>query len=344
MQAWNDFIGINFAGDQACAQCHVDEYEAHQRSGHSRTLTSLDRSPLSKQLVEKGSYQDSRREQEFLFVASQNDGLIVRDTAHAAGIDVPVTWMLGSGTHAQTPIAVDEKTQSGVELRWSVFPDGETVGLTPDHERFDAFSIGTVECFGRPLDAADIRACIGCHSTLTPPPSLPIVQSMVVPNVGCERCHGPRKKHVELAHQGLAEHAQPMIQYASAEAYMKACAACHRDESSVRPDASSDELARFQPYGIKKSRCYLETPGNLTCSQCHDPHEPVSQDRHRSIDQCKQCHGDSKSSTHPQISQTVCRHDPNGDCIECHMPAVAWTTNISFHDHWIRVPKDNATR
>ncbi|MBB3209082.1 hypothetical protein FHS27_004918 [Rhodopirellula rubra] len=352
--AWRNFVSNTFAGDQACAECHAAEYAAHQRSGHSRTLTLMPQSDLASTLSNQGVYKDSRREQQFTFTATE-DTFVVRDDSNAPGVAVPVTWLLGSGTHAQTPIAVDEITQKGVELRWSSFPRHDAtrpseIGLTPDHERFDDFQQGSIECFGRPLDSSDIRACLGCHSTVTSPPSLPIMESMVIANVGCERCHGPRKDHVDLANQGLAEQAKPRLKYENAESYMNTCAACHRDETSVHPSATPDELARFQPYGIKRSRCYLESPGHLTCSTCHDPHDTVSHDRASSIAQCQRCHGnpdhgsgyyrsaDHDAATFADAPQAVCTHEPTGDCIECHMPAVPWSEGISFHDHWIRIP------
>ncbi|MFG0262813.1 MAG: multiheme c-type cytochrome, partial [Novipirellula sp. JB048] len=282
IEAWEGLIAANFAGDQACAECHAEEYRAHLRSGHSRTATLMVDSALATRLADAGSYRDPQRDQVFQF-ESADDRFNVRDPVHAPGVTVPVTWLLGSGTHAQTPIAIDERTQSGVELRWSYFAHNDTVGVTPDHTRFDEFHAGSIECFGRPMDGADIRACLGCHSTVMPPPSLPIQHSLVVANVGCERCHGPRKTHVDLAHRGQAELAKPMLQYASATAYMDACSDCHRDESSVHPDAAAHERVRFQPYGLKRSRCYLETPGHMTCSTCHDPHDTVSRDRSLSI-------------------------------------------------------------
>ncbi|TWT73005.1 multiheme c-type cytochrome [Allorhodopirellula solitaria] len=334
IRGWNHMISTNFAGDEACAECHQDEYEAHLRSGHSQTAVLMNGSSLAGKLTEQKRYEDPRRDQVFEFLAS-NGQFVVRDGDSPQDAFVPVTWLLGSGTHAQTPIAVDEATQRGVELRWSYFPSQNRVGLTPDHERYDDFAQRTIECFGRPMDDADLRACLGCHSTMMPPPSLPVLNSMVIANVGCERCHGPRKKHVELAHLGRAEEAKPLLQYETAADYMAACATCHRDASSVTPDVSPQKAARFQPYGIQRSRCYLETPGNITCSTCHDPHDTVSQDRASSIDQCHQCHQQGASST--------CTHQPGGDCIDCHMPLVPWTSGIAFHDHWIRVPESETT-
>ncbi len=327
-ESWNSFIAANFAGDQACAECHPSEYEAHIRSGHSHTAMLMNETSVAVKLSNQKIYQDTRRDQQFEF-AQKNGQFWVRDTSHAAEKSLPVTWLLGSGHHAQTPIAVDEVSQRGVELRWSYFPQDNRVGLTPDHERFDDFAADTIECFGRPMTDSDLRACLGCHSTSMPPPELPLINSMIVANVGCERCHGPRKKHVELAHLGRAEEVKPLLQYETAVQYMAACANCHRDASAITPDMTPEELARFQPYGIQRSKCYLNSPDKLTCSTCHDPHDTVSHDRSRSIAQCNQCHENGTLST-PS-------HQPGGDCIECHMPLMPWKAGIAFHDHRIRI-------
>ncbi len=327
LAAWRALVTVNFAGDAACAECHAREYEAHLRSGHSRTATPMAQSALAQRLASQ-SYTDPRRQQTFQFELV-GDQFFVRDIDRPDMPTIPVMWLLGSGTHAQTPISVDEQTQSGVEFRWSYLAHEDALGTTPDHERFDDFREGTIECFGRPLDSAGIRACLACHTTLNPPPQLPILQSLYVSNVGCERCHGPRKKHVEQAYAGLAEETKPLLQYESASAYMDACAQCHRDETKVSPQSPPHELVRFQPYGLKRSRCYLESSGNMTCSTCHDPHDTVSHDRIAYKDQCQRCHQPGTAS--------VCPESPAGNCVECHMPAVEWTAGISFHDHWIRV-------
>ncbi|MEP3835177.1 multiheme c-type cytochrome [Rhodopirellula bahusiensis] len=346
---WSQFVSSQFAGDQACQSCHPAEYEAHQRSGHSRTATPMADSELAQQLLEQGEYDDSLRDQTFRFqkkagqflastsagqgraVAKQNSVPLTNDPS----VSVAVNWLLGSGTHAQTPLAIQAEGTRGIEMRWSSFHGDGKLNVTPDHDEYDSFRAGTLECFGRPMDAMDVRSCIGCHSTVVPPPPLPLTSQTMIANVGCERCHGPRKKHVVLAERGLPEQIKPMIDQHDSGAHMETCSACHRDERSVSPDSTAAERARFQPYGLKKSECYLQSSGELTCSTCHDPHHTTSHDRGQYIQQCQSCHQSQASA--------ICPEEPSGDCIECHMPLTPWTQGIAFHDHWIRIVAGTAS-
>lgn len=325
--AWKQFIATNFAGDQSCADCHRKEYEAHQRSGHSHTAVRMHESDLARQLADSSVYIDSRRNQKWVFEKRENQ-FFVKDIIHPTMPPLSVTWLLGSGTHAQTAIAVDERRQRGVELRWSYLANKDGLGLTPDHKRFDEYNRNSIECFGRPMQASDVLACLGCHMTVGPPPGAPFRPEFFVPNVSCERCHGPRKKHVELAKIGRGHESNPLINYANAEQYIAACAQCHRDENNISAITKPHEMVRFQPYGFKKSLCYLNSNDKPSCAYCHDPHDSTSKDRSRYIKQCQSCHQSEQS--------TFCPVQPKGDCIECHMPAIEWTAGIKFHDHWIR--------
>ena len=330
-ETWQRFIAANFAGDQACADCHPKEFAAHQRSGHSHTAIRMEESPLAKRLAQAGFYQDSRRKQNWSFQLDQGK-FLVKDETHSTMPALAVTWLLGSGLHAQTAIAVEERRRQGVELRWSWLANRNGLGLTPDHGQYDDYNRNSIECFGRPMTTADVLACLGCHMTVGPPPGAPLRADFFVPNVGCERCHGPRQKHVDLAKQGRGNEIKPLINYRDAKEYIAACAECHRDASGLTGQEQPHELVRFQPYGLKKSACYLKSGGRLSCANCHDPHDATSHDRGMYRMQCQSCHREAQSA--------VCPIQPQGDCIECHMPAVEWTAGIKFHDHWIRKPKN----
>ena len=102
---WQTFLSENFAGDDACVECHIDQFEAQQRSGHSHSATPMAVSTLSKKLSGE-TYEDPRREQSFSFLKQEDQFFVTtRDAAKTA--QFPVSWLLGSGTHAQTPVSID---------------------------------------------------------------------------------------------------------------------------------------------------------------------------------------------------------------------------------------------
>lgn len=325
--SWRRAIDQQFAFDDACAECHQAEFEAHQRSGHSHTATPMERSQLAS-VLNGSNYEDTRRSQTFQFAAREQGFYVGIQGTDEAPV-FPVHWLLGSGSHAQTPVSIDPRSRMGVEFRWTWLSHADRLGVTPDHERFDDYREGTLECFGRPLDADQALACVACHMTVAPPASVVPSRDAFVPNVGCERCHGPRKEHVQLARQGLASESKPLITYHDAESYIRQCAQCHRDETNIPGTSQPSELARYQPYGLLKSRCYLDSDGQLSCANCHDPHDRTSRDAKAYISACNSCHQAEQ--------QTRCPVEPAGDCVQCHMPAVEWHSGISFHDHWIRV-------
>ena len=109
----------------------------------------------------------------------------------------------------------------------------------------------------------------------------------MIPNVSCERCHGPGRAHVEAARRGAPD-AELELPFGpdrfTAESLLMSCGTCHRHPSrshpgQIRPD--DPHLARFQPVGILQSRCFRESGGAFSCVTCHDPHARASSDRLR---------------------------------------------------------------
>ncbi len=327
---WLSYLDQHFARDESCRECHRQEYDAHQRSGHSRTARWMEQTDQAAEL--HGTHYPDPRRQQVLEFALREEGFFVGVRGTDAEPIFPVHWLIGSGTHAHTPLSIDPVSGRGVEFRWSWFAGECAWGLTPDHERFDDYREGTLETFGRPMDQQQALACLGCHATVTPPRQVRPTRQAIIANIGCERCHGPRKAHVEQARLGRPEDSPPLLTYTTPEQSIRQCAQCHRDESNTPADSKPETLARYQPYGLLKSRCYLESDKSLSCMTCHDPHDRTSTDRTRYIQTCLKCH------TGP--AQTPCSIEPAGDCVKCHMPAVEWVSGIKFHDHWIRRPTE----
>src|SRR5262249_22814484 len=135
---------------------------------------------------------------------------------------------------------------------------------------------------GRFHSASGTLKCFECHSTTTSsrgPDTLD--EATMIPNVGCESCHGPARAHVESARRGavgeaLAMPAGPARWSATDE--LRTCGRCHRlpemgDPSLIRTD--NPVLVRFQPVGLMQSACYRKSDG-LSCMTCHDPHARTS--------------------------------------------------------------------
>ena len=160
-------------------------------------------------------------------------------------------------------------------------------------------------------------------------------------NIGCERCHGPGRAHVEAARRGALD-ASPAMPFGiggwSADDEIRLCGSCHRlpetvEAALIRPD--NPRFVRFQPVGLMQSACFRRSPGNLSCSTCHDPHAKTSTDRRTYEAACLACHGGP--------SQTVCTASPTTGCIDCHMPRRDVTRGMIMTDHWIRARPETAT-
>jgi Cytochrome c554 and c-prime len=323
---WKRQLERLFAGDRACRGCHAEQFAAHQRSGHSRTARRMADSDLAARL-NKTTFRDPLRDYSFRFrLESGQFSVSIPEKSELAPLRVD--WLLGSGTHAQTPVAVLESENEGIEQRFTWFAATNALGLTPEHDVLERYRDNTTDCFGRPLDAKGVRGCLSCHMTFGPLQSQPLARELFQPNISCERCHGPRKTHVKEARAGRPERSKPVVSFKTAAAYLKVCGQCHRDQSNVDEALSKAQLARFQPYGLQKSRCYQKTPGGINCSQCHNPHDRVSHDDLTYNRQCLSCHSAS--------GQRLCPKSPKAKCIGCHMPAVKFVERVSFHDHDIR--------
>src|SRR5262249_11499262 len=116
----------------------------------------------------------------------------------------------------------------------------------------------------------------------------------LIPNVSCERCHGPGRDHVDAARRGEteltmrmgADRGEPWVE-------VNLCGECHRLPQAVsgtviRPD--NPGIVRFQGVGLSVSACFAKGLGGLRCTTCHDPHDRASSDPARYEAVCLSCH------------------------------------------------------
>jgi predicted CXXCH cytochrome family protein len=326
---------VGFVGHQKCAECHAEIAELHHASGHSRTFAVASESPAGKQLCGKklaggesfGTYE----------YTCDAEGIAASIPARFGGRLFPIDFALGSGQHAVTFLTLTRGKAGetiGIEHRMTWYASDRDFDITPAQQ--DLAPIVDGAYFGNVLQDRELQKCIGCHTTTAKIVGTELKD--LYGGVHCERCHGPASSHVAAAERGDTKEARRLMHRdQTAKEEIAACGQCHRTVDDITPERLArypKSVVRFQPVGLVQSRCYKASDGALRCSTCHDPHGPPS--TRTLADQVASC-----LNCHKGAEQTKCPVSPTDDCIRCHMPAIDLVRGIKFHDHWIRVRKDD---
>lgn len=323
-------------GRQVCGECHSENYAFHAKHGHASTFARVSQSDVVSKFAGK-SFDSGEPYGTYEYRADEQGRLFATLKSQFGDAPFPLQYVLGSGLHAKTilTLAPGENGQTlGIEHRVSCYPGGR-IGLTPGHSKMKPQI--PLEFFGDSSEGLPLQRCIYCHTT-----SGKIVGQEIedlVSSINCEKCHGPGSEHVRLAR------AQPKPPPYSVgrddwdtESEMQLCGDCHRMPRNVAEKEIreySDLLVRFQPIGLLRSRCYLESDRELRCTACHNPHQAIGEMQPADhVQACLRCH-QTGSETH-----VTCPVEPKTRCIECHMPAIEVGGGLRFHDHWIRVRED----
>jgi hypothetical protein len=329
----------NFVGKEVCRECHPRNFQFHSQSGHAHTLRKAS-DPLIVEKFVGQSFDAGPNFGTYEYRLNQNE-LEVR-SSKVPDRFFPLEFAFGSGHNAITlaTLVPDEAYKTvGMEHRASWFAATQGLAQTPGQQTDPpAFA---AEFFGFKKSTEEIAKCIDCHCTTADFDPKQLTVQNLRPNVDCERCHGPGSNHVQEATN------QPKNPPAysvgrddwTANDEISMCGSCHRMPSEFAPAILreyADVMARFQPVGLLKSKCYLNSD-DLRCTTCHNPHQASTVKSRSNYEQsCIRCHSASTSS------QTSCPVSPKADCIECHMPRIKFVEGIGFHDHWIRVREQDA--
>lgn len=327
-------ISSPFFSRHGCVDCHEQIVAAHQQSPHARTLSRVDAATIETFLTAtpRGDLCGD--------LGSDGDHLVVRRPDDPQ--PQPITWIFGSGTHAQTPVStwLDPDGQTVMlEHAISWYPPGQlgsTLGLS-----LETGASPSGLC-GKLLDPETTRSCFGCHASRLPTVAGQIDEAAIEPGIGCVRCHPQAASHARAMHRGETGPARSTWQSLSPLESVRRCGECHRRDDQYRQEELRPDnqlLVRFASVGLTQSSCFMgQTGRRLDCLTCHDPHQESGTDARFSIKQCLSCHqADADHSPCPKA-------EAESDCLTCHMPKVGITPDLAFTDHWIRIPTEPTTR
>ena len=325
-----------YVGREQCAECHRDNFAQHAAHGHASTFTEVADTDLP-EIFDQQTFDGGDDYGVYQYSKDRSGNLSVTLPGVKQPSELLLQYALGSGHNARTILTLNRTADGqteGIEHRVSCYPD-ERLGMTVGHG--GKSPARDLEKYGDITRGELTQRCVYCHTTTGLLNEGRI--DRLVANVNCEKCHGPGSEHVRQARE--SKNPPPYSVGADSwdvESEIQLCGDCHRLPRSITKQELRDypnTLARFQPVGMLRSKCYLASNRTMKCSTCHDPHQSVhgiSEQEHEQ--NCIQCH-DTKDSSH-----TTCPVSTETNCIECHMPTVPQEQGIEFHDHWIRIHKD----
>ncbi len=382
--------GADFVGAARCASCHAAEFAAWTRSTHGRAggepgavalLAPFDGSPIrfrdalvTPSVAAGGRYQ---------FVVAQ-EGRAAR-TLVVDGV-VGGGHMAGGGTQGFVTHYPDG-TIRFLPFELSRSPRGwfcntgsrSGAGWQPITASMPLAACGDWPPVRTLGDVARFANCQGCHGSQVQAQFdsgahryRTDVASLAI---NCESCHGPGRRHVDLASSGRMARAKDIgmrpLATLDKDASSNVCYQCHALKDQLQPGyLAGDSLERFYSLGMallgdrplapdgrvrtfayqetqRFSECYRK--GGMRCTDCHDPHSQGSRDvngaaLHGRLDdrQCTSCH----ASLADRVEEHT--HHPAGSagsrCVSCHMPylqhpEVGGAIRYARSDHTIPIPR-----
>jgi tetratricopeptide (TPR) repeat protein len=382
---WADFVGA-----EACAECHAAEYAAWEGSTHAhaggapatdRVIARFDGAPIRFRDATVVPRVTASGEYQFAIAQAGRPRVVFTVTGVIGG-----GHMAGGGTQGFVARQPDGTVRflpfdfSRAASAWFC----NTIGrgdkgwaiITPDLPLEACVDWPPQRILGTDNRFSNCQECHGSQIELAYDAQGKDYETRYKDlRINCESCHGPGRRHVELARAGALDTASDIglrpLTTLTKDQSLEVCFQCHALKDVLAPGyLPGDSLLAHYALGLEAlgerpwlpdgrvrtfayqgnhrfSDCYLD--GSMTCTDCHDPHSQ----RYRDIwgralagrfddGQCTDCHAskaaDASAHTHHPPGS------PGGNCVACHMPYLqqpdlGHAVRYARSDHTIAIPR-----
>lgn len=372
------FAGVAEAqreGTRLCAGCHRDVYRSYIRTGMGRSFYRPSPENMVEDFTRKNTFYHQPSNSYFTMIRRGGEYYQRRYQLDSSGkqinvLEKRIDYVMGSGNHARAYLhRTASNTLIELPLGWYAEKGGYWA-MNPGYDRphHDGF---------RRLITYD---CMFCHNAYPKIPvghqqqfATPVYEGELPEGIDCQRCHGPGKRHAQLA-------AMPGVRLEdirnsignpsrlTAQDQMELCMVCHLETTSFPLPNAIERYNRgpfsYQPgepmgsfilnfdhapgtghqnkfelvnaaYRLRRSACFLQSKGKLLCTTCHNPHNiPRGEAAQRHYTAvCRQCHA---AAFEQEVKAG--KHTRAMNCIDCHMPKrrTEDVVHVIATDHYIQ--------
>lgn len=337
------------AVEAQCADCHPEVVEAWRRSPMGHSLGPVTGAVAD--AVGSGAVVHPATGERFTVKAGRVFAEVADPGAGVRGVEVEATHVIGSGAHTRSFARFADGALSMMPLTW--YRSTGRWDLSP------GYAVADHPAFYRQARAE----CVTCHGD--PAATKPDTDARfeAAPTaIGCSRCHGDARAHVEARLAGRA--AAPVVPTRLEPARAAdVCGQCHlqgavrvlrdgRRWDDMMPGMALGEVVAVfvhelagRDYGIAshaerlgRSACAQAAPAAQMCTTCHAPH-PTRAEPDRSA-ACRACHAEGAGGAH------ACAGPGGDDCAACHMARrpTSDIPHVAVTDHYIRVRPEAEAR